>query len=90
MYRVRLCWNETVRMMKRVPSTSTDWFDADDERSLALKRLHKEGNDLYGQGSHWIEIIHSEQQPIAGRKSSPHNPVDPLRTNAPKRQQPST
>lgn len=88
MYRLRLCWNETVRMMKRVPSTSTDWVDADGEGALALRLLCKDGNDQFGQGSHWIEITHSAERPTQGRKLSPHSPVGHPRLPRPKGNRP--
>lgn len=65
MYRVRLCWSDHVRSLKQEETTATEWVDANDEGTLALRLLCKEGNTRFGEGSHWIELT-SQPKPATG------------------------
>ena len=44
MYRVRLCWSDHVLSLKQEDTTATEWFDADDEGTVAVRILCREGN----------------------------------------------
>jgi hypothetical protein len=59
MSRLRLCWNEKVRLLTREEASSTNWFDVDEEGTETLRLMCKEGNARFGEGSHWIELTDS-------------------------------
>ena len=70
MFRMRLCWENHVRLMKRETHSCTTWVIVDKEKADNLRFLCKAGNDRFGEGSHWIELADIPPAPAP----KPHGP----------------
>lgn len=51
----RICCTPAASQLKREASTSSAWQTADPAVLQTLRTVAEAGNQVYGEGSHWIE-----------------------------------
>lgn len=56
MQEIRLAWQPNVSHQTDVVQFSDDWVPASSETVATMELVLRAANDIYGAGTHWIEI----------------------------------